>query len=122
MIVLTSYGYTKGEAGGRPTITVDASEWPGIPRGMHHLTGHNRAIQTHVMANPLVRQVVTLLIAHVDTLTNNLTDEDKAVTVGVRCKDGRHRSVATVEVMAKALTDKGHRVRVHHRDLGAHNG
>lgn len=122
MIVLTSYGYTKGEAGGRPTITVDASEWPGIPRGMHHLTGLNRAIQTHVMANPLVRQVVTLLIAHVDTLTNNLTDEDTAVSVGVRCKDGRHRSVATVEVMAKALTDKGHRVRVHHRDLGVNNG
>lgn len=122
MIVLTSYGYTKGEAGGRPTITVDASEWPGIPRGMHHLTGHNRGIQTYVMSNPLVRQVVTLLIAHVDTLTNNLTDEDATVSVGVRCKDGRHRSVATVEVMAKALTDKGHRVRVHHRDLGAANG
>lgn len=122
MIVLTSYGYTKGEAGGRPTITVDASEWPGIPRGMHHLTGLNRATQTHVMANPLVRQVVTLLIAHVDTLTNNLTDEDATVSVGVRCKDGRHRSVAAVEVMYKALTDKGHRVRVHHRDLGANNG
>lgn len=122
MIVLTSYGYTKGEAGGRPTITVDASEWPPIPRGMHHYTGLNRAIQTHIMANPLVRQVVTLLIAHVDTLTNNLTDEDTAVSVGVRCKDGRHRSVATVEVMAKALTDKGHRVQVHHRDLGVNNG
>lgn len=122
MIVLTSYGYTKGEAGGRPTITVDASEWPGIPRGMHHLTGLNHVIQTHIMANPLVRQVVTLLIAHVDTLTNNLTDEDTAVSVGVRCKDGRHRSVAAVEIMAKALTDKGHRVRVHHRDLGANNG
>lgn len=122
MIVLFSYGYTKGEEAGRPTITVDASEWPPIPRGMHHYTGLNRAIQTHVMANPLVRQVVTLLIAHVDTLTNNLTDEDATVSVGIRCKDGRHRSVATVEVMAKALTDKGHRVQVHHRDLGVDRG
>lgn len=122
MIVLVSYGYTKGEAAGRSTITVDASEWPPIPRGMHHLTGLNRSIQTHVMSNPLVRQVVTLLIAHVDTLTNNLTDEDDTVSVGVRCKDGRHRSVATVEVMAKELTDKGHRVRVHHRDLGVDSG
>ena len=122
MIVLVSYGYTKGEEAGRPTITVDASEWPPLPRGMHRYTGLNRAIQTHVMSNPLVRQIVTLLIAHVDTLTNNLPDEDATVSVGIRCKDGRHRSVAAVEVMAKALTDKGHRVQVHHRDLGGGHG
>lgn len=41
-----------------------------------------------------------------------------ALTVGVGCTGGRHRSVAVVERLGQVLSDKGFPAQVRHRDVG----
>lgn len=115
MITLTSYGLRHGDFENPVTVSVDAIEWPGVPPAMHPGTGQDKQVQTFVMSHPLVRQVVTLLVAYIDRMA---TTTPNAVTVAIGCKDGRHRSVAACHVVANALKAKGHEVRIHHRDLG----
>ncbi len=38
-------------------------------------------------------------------------------TIAVGCTGGRHRSVALVERLARAIAERGHRVQVRHRDM-----
>ena len=44
------------------------------------------------------------------------------LTIAVGCTGGRHRSVFVTERLAAWLQGQGHRVEVHHRDLGRPNG
>ena len=44
------------------------------------------------------------------------------VTIAFGCHAGRHRSVATVELVAAFLVAKGWTVNIHHADLKAHPG
>ena len=41
------------------------------------------------------------------------------VTIAFGCRAGRHRSVATVELVAAFLVAKGWTARIHHADLSA---
>jgi UPF0042 nucleotide-binding protein len=72
------------------------------------------------MRDPAAKRFLTLTTALLKFLLPQYIAEGKAyLTVAVGCTGGRHRSVAIVEALARAVRrTRGVDVRVRHRDSG----
>ena len=118
-IVLSSFGYKRG-------VPVDADvvvdmrfiENPFYYEDMRYLSGLDEPVKTFVLSQPYVKE-------YLDSLEKNITDmlplfekQDKHILrICFGCTGGRHRSVAAAEEMANRLRNRGHAVRIYHRDI-----
>lgn len=71
-------------------------------------TGLNEKIQKHIMRQKKF-----------DLYSNTIlkTIRNGATTISVYCHKGRHRSVATAEILAKELRNEGFVVTIYHCDI-----
>jgi UPF0042 nucleotide-binding protein len=80
-------------------------------------SGREREVSDYVLGSPRGEAFFERLRGWLDFLLPLYEAEGKAyITIGFGCTGGRHRSVAVVEALARALRESGHEVNVDHRD------
>ena len=83
------------------------------------LVGTDPAVAEFVLAQAGTREFLDELERLLELVLPGYRREGKAyLSVGVGCTGGRHRSVVVGEQLAERLRRRGHRVSVHHRDVG----
>lgn len=83
------------------------------------LPGTDPAVGEFVLAQAGTREFLDELERLMELVLPGYQREGKAyLSVGVGCTGGRHRSVVVGEQLAERLRRRGHRVSVHHRDVG----
>lgn len=115
---VVSFGYSKGLPSDADFIAdvrfLHNPHW--IP-ALRPLTGLDPAVQEFVLgsegAQEFVAQYSVLLVS---VLGLYRAHDKHAVTIGVGCTGGKHRSVAIAEALGAALRAGGFSVRVTHRD------
>jgi UPF0042 nucleotide-binding protein len=110
-ITLTSFGYRNGDVASPATLTVDCrrlSNPHGQPQ-LRELTGRDTLVQTFIETDPKFPGVYR----------EALKAAQNGNHIAFGCFGGRHRSVAMVEIMARALLVTGQSVTIVHRDLAA---
>ena len=67
------------------------------------------------------QQVYKKMVDLIDFMIPLYEKEGKSqLVIGFGCTGGKHRSVTFAEAVAKHLGDKGHKVRISHRDIEKH--
>ena len=80
-------------------------------------SGRESEVALYVLQNPRGEAFFERLRGWLDFLLPLYEAEGKAyITIGFGCTGGRHRSVAVVEALARALRERGREVNVEHRD------
>ena len=86
---------------------------------LRHLTGKDQAVADYVLSQPGARDFA---LGYADLLApmldGYLAELKPFVTIAIGCTGGKHRSVACSEAIAARLRERGHSVRVMHRDIG----
>ena len=117
-IVLSSFGYKRG-------VPVDADmvvdmrfvENPFYYEDMRYLSGHDEKVSSFVLRQPYVKEYLDHLEQTVVDILPLFEKQDKHILrICFGCTGGRHRSVAAAEEMARRLRNRGHAVRIYHRD------
>lgn len=89
---------------------------------MRRLTGLNEAVRDYVLQAPETVEFISKLTDMLDFLIPNYTREGKSqLVIGIGCTGGKHRSVAIADKLYKALSEKGQRVVIDHRDIEKDN-
>lgn len=107
MITLLSFGHKFGVPAADRTADCRSLRNPHHDPKLKPLTGRDKAIRDFVAADAKTAVLV-------DRILSVATDGE---TIAFGCYGGRHRSVAVVEMVGKALKDRGYEVEVHHREL-----
>ncbi|MFN0091767.1 MAG: RNase adapter RapZ [Acidimicrobiales bacterium] len=82
------------------------------------LTGKDEPVRAYVLGQEATVEFLARLDDLLDVLLPAYVKEGKAyLTIAMGCTGGRHRSVAIAEELARRLREKGHPVRVAHRDV-----
>jgi UPF0042 nucleotide-binding protein len=90
---------------------------PYFDAQLRERSGREREVFEYVLENPQGKAFYERLCGWLDFLLPLYEAEGKSyITVGFGCTGGRHRSVAVVEALAKALRESGREVNVDHRD------
>lgn len=90
---------------------------PYFDERLRERSGCEREVSDYVLANPRGEAFFERLRGWLDFLLPLYEAEGKAyITIGFGCTGGRHRSVAVVETLARALKESGREVNVEHRD------
>jgi UPF0042 nucleotide-binding protein len=103
VITVVSFGYLHG-APPEAHLTADLRA--------HFRDPHVRAEFRELTAEDPA--VMSALARAAEAFTAGLPD----VTVAIGCAGGRHRSAALAILLARSLADRGHEVRLEHRDIG----
>ncbi|RTE49523.1 RNase adapter RapZ [Actinobaculum sp. 352] len=86
---------------------------------LRHLTGHDKPVSDFVLgqdgAADFAESYSNLMAGILEGYAHELKPY---VTIAIGCTGGKHRSVAMAEAVAADLRERGHAVRVIHRDLG----
>ncbi len=86
---------------------------------LRHLTGKDQPVADYVLSQPGAHDFV---IGYADLLAPMLKgyigELKRYTTLAVGCTGGKHRSVASAELIARRLREHGFNVRVTHRDMG----
>ena len=86
---------------------------------LRHLTGKDQPVADYVLSQPGARDFV---LGYADLLAPMLRgyigELKRYTTIAVGCTGGKHRSVASAELIARRLREHGFSVRVTHRDMG----
>ena len=118
-LVLSSFGYKRG-------VPVDADmvvdmrfvENPFYYENMRYLSGLDESVRTFVLSQPYVMEYLDSLEKCVTDMLPLFEKQDKHILrICFGCTGGRHRSVAAAEEMAARLRNRGHAVRIYHRDV-----
>ncbi len=89
---------------------------------MRRLTGLNETVRDYVLQAPETVEFIAKLTDMLDFLIPNYTREGKSqLVIGIGCTGGKHRSVAIADKLYKALSEKGQRVVIDHRDIEKDN-
>jgi len=81
--------------------------------------GLDPAVAHFVIERDETRQFIDRIADLMDFMLPSYQREGKtALTIGVGCTGGRHRSVAIVERLGQVLSDKGFPAQMRHRDIG----
>ena len=111
MITVVSYG----ERHGPPPacdLHVDCTVFGMPPPAVRAGTGLDSVVAEYVLSEPLAYDYITLLAKWA-------SERDTPYTlIACGCVDGRHRSVAVAEEIARRLKRAGVDTQVIHRDLG----
>jgi UPF0042 nucleotide-binding protein len=118
-ILLVSFGYKYGIPYDSDLLfDVRFMANPNFVRELKPLTGEDPQVSEYVLSQPEAKSFFAKLIDFLDFLVPLYEKEGKSyLTIGVGCTGGRHRSVAVVNRIKDYLLEKGHEVRLHHRDL-----
>jgi UPF0042 nucleotide-binding protein len=82
------------------------------------LTGHDPRVRDFVLERAQTSDFLDRFDGLLTSLLPAFEAEGKSyLTVAVGCTGGRHRSVAIAEELARRLRERGHAVRVGHRDI-----
>ncbi len=113
---ISSYGRKHGPIAADVIIDVRCLENPFWVPELKELTGLDLPVQDYILAHSgeYMNQLEALLKLHL-SLAQERGFEELHIAFG--CTGGRHRSVCTAELMAKALTSAGYSVELCHRDL-----
>lgn len=118
-IVLSSFGYKRG-------VPVDADmvidmrfvENPFYYEDMRYQSGLDAPVRDFVLRQPYVKEFLDQLEKCITDMLPLYEKQDKHILrICFGCTGGRHRSVAAAEEMAKRLRNRGHAVRIYHRDV-----
>jgi UPF0042 nucleotide-binding protein len=95
---------------------------PHYVKELQPLTGLSDAVSRYVIEHPVGSDFLKRFHSLLAFLLPHYRQEGKSyLTISIGCTGGRHRSVAVVEALAKALADSEARVRVVHRDVDKGN-
>ena len=110
-VKLTSFAYRSGDVPSPSTLTVDCRKLanPHSNPGLRPLDGKAKLVQQYVQLDPKFDGV----------FREALAQARDGAHIAFGCFGGRHRSVALVELVARALLASGQSVTIHHRDLAA---
>lgn len=118
MISILSFGFKKGiplDA----DLVFDVRFLPNphyIPE-LKEFTGNDKCVSEYVMKWPESIEFVKKLNDLIDFLIPYYEREGKfQLVIGIGCTGGKHRSVTVANVLYDYLKDKGHRVKINHRD------
>lgn len=106
---LVSFGHKYGVPDADLVVSVTGLRNPYNVPNLRELTGLHPKVQRHVMLAPFANSKLHRTLGNVLKLGGGI--------VAIGCFGGRHRSVTFVELLAKALRDRGHEVQVEHRDV-----
>ena len=82
------------------------------------LTGKDKAVGDHIEKDPDYAAFIERFETMIKPLLPRYEKEGKIyLTIAIGCTGGRHRSVYTVEKIAKWLTENGAVIHIEHRDL-----
>jgi len=92
---------------------------PFFAPGLRELTGQDAPVVAFVMGQPAATRTLAHIVQLLDDTLALIAHERRAtLTIAVGCTGGRHRSVAMIEALGRALAARGHTPVVRHRDLG----
>lgn len=117
-INVTSFGFKHGVPSDAEFVAdvrfLDNPHW--IP-DLKPLTGRDAAVRDYVLGADGAQEFLDAYLASLEVALRGYRAHDKHfVSVAVGCTGGRHRSVAMAEALGAALAERGHDVRVTHRD------
>ncbi|MCB1971276.1 MAG: RNase adapter RapZ [Rhodobiaceae bacterium] len=82
------------------------------------LTGLDKPVQQHILADPVWPSFFASLTALLEPLIPRYRAEGKSyLTIGIGCTGGQHRSVFLTERLAETLRESGLEVMTFHREL-----
>jgi len=86
---------------------------------LRHLTGHDKPVSDFVLGQEGAADFAASYSELMARILEGYAHELKPyVTIAIGCTGGKHRSVAMAEAVGANLRERGHAVRVIHRDLG----
>lgn len=81
------------------------------------LTGLDAPVRDHVLGSDGASEFLDGYTGVLDAALQRYRSHDRpSVTIGIGCTGGKHRSVAIAEALGASLRERGHEVRVTHRD------
>lgn len=90
---------------------------PHFVAELRPLTGRDQPIIEYLEKETEYREFTRRLVDFVSYLVPRYENEMKSyLTIGIGCTGGRHRSVATAELLGREIDAAGYRVEVVHRD------
>ena len=78
--------------------------------------GTHGAMQIHIVKQPLFADLIHKLKPMIENLPADATD----IAITLRCRSGKHRSVAVVELLAHVFGSLGYAVHPKHASLEEH--
>ncbi|HET6277598.1 MAG TPA: RNase adapter RapZ [Candidatus Polarisedimenticolia bacterium] len=118
-ITVVSFGYKNGLPSGADLV-FDARFLPNpfFVDGLRARTGREKEVVDFLQASDEFETFRHKLIDLLDFLIPQYISEGKSyLTVAIGCTGGRHRSVASAEMVGSALRERGYAVNVSHRDI-----
>ena len=119
-ILVTSFGFKHGAfLEGDMVFDVRFVPNPYYIPELKDFTGENPLVRDYVFSWEQTEVFVEKTIDMIEYLLPYYLKEGKRqLIVGIGCTGGMHRSVAISEEIYKILSNKGHRIHLHHRDSG----
>jgi UPF0042 nucleotide-binding protein len=91
---------------------------PNYDKEIGHLDGNCQPVIDYVMNAPLTARFLKKLTSLLFFCVPEFEKEGKSyLTIAIGCTGGRHRSVVLSNWLGQQLSERGHQVRVRHRDL-----
>ena len=117
-LAVTSFGYKFGLPPEADLVfDVRFLPNPNFVPALKPLTGLHPAVARYLRRQRETRLFLEKLLAFLRFLLPRYQREGKSyLTIAIGCTGGRHRSVMLAEAVAKALSTRGHSVKVRHRD------
>lgn len=111
---LTSFGFLNGEPEADITLSMLFVKNPHNDPALRRMTGLDAEVQKEILQNA---DAYLLLVEFANMLSQVSQHSRRSWRVAIGCFKGRHRSVASVEILGSMLKDRGVPVIVRHRDL-----
>lgn len=91
---------------------------PFYEETLRECTGLEQQVRDYIFRDPDDIQKVRLLVQYVKSILKDyFVNAKESLSIGVGCTGGKHRSVASAEMICKELKSAGIRATVEHRDI-----
>jgi UPF0042 nucleotide-binding protein len=119
IVSVTSFGYKYGVPSEADLVfDVRFLPNPNFVPTLKRLSGNHAPVVKYMRRQKDTGAFLKHLRSFLDYVIPRYIAEGKAyLTIGIGCTGGRHRSVMISNALAAALTGKGYKVKVRHRDL-----
>ncbi|MFF8402182.1 ATPase [Streptomyces sp. NPDC015684] len=117
VVEIVSFGYLH-DAPPAAHLTLDLRHHfrdPHASPELRDMTADDEPVRAAVLGTPGVAALVLATASAVDALASG--PSAGAITVADGCAGGRHRAPVFARALAELLSDAGHDVTVHHRDM-----